>query len=227
MILLRSFVRRSGIKRALVSLSLGASYEDRFQQAMLASIEPGDCVWDIGANIGHYSQRFAKLVGERGRVVCFEPSSANAALLRQNVAHCANVAVAEIALGKSNGVVLLQQGEDSLGATTRVVDPHATGSEDATRVTLMRGESLVEQGMFPEPNVLKVDTEGFELDVLEGLGRLLKSESLRTVCVEVHFGLLAGRGIPNAPAAIESLMRKSDFRCTWTDLSHIIARRQS
>jgi hypothetical protein len=42
-------------------------YEDAFSRSSLVEIRPNDCVWDVGANVGYYSQRIAS------RVVAFEP----------------------------------------------------------------------------------------------------------------------------------------------------------
>ncbi len=44
-------------------------------------ISPDDWVLDIGANIGHYTMRFSKLVGPDGRVIAFEPVPATFDLL--------------------------------------------------------------------------------------------------------------------------------------------------
>jgi hypothetical protein len=73
--------------------------------------------------------------------------------------------------------------------------------------------------------VVKLDVEGFELDVLRGLGALLRSPELRTLGIEVHFGILQERGIGDAPRRLERLLCEAGFRCAWTDPSHVIASR--
>ena len=40
---------------------------------MFACIRPGDCVWDVGANVGLYSELFAATVGPAGKVVSLSP----------------------------------------------------------------------------------------------------------------------------------------------------------
>ncbi len=49
-------------------------------------ISGGDWVVDIGANIGHYTLLFSKLVGPTGRVIAFEPMPETFELLCANVA---------------------------------------------------------------------------------------------------------------------------------------------
>ncbi|NEQ84963.1 MAG: FkbM family methyltransferase [Moorea sp. SIO2I5] len=40
------------------------------------------------------------------------------------------------------------------------------------------------------PNILKIDVEGFEIEVLKGMQTVLASSTLRAVFIEVHFKLL-------------------------------------
>jgi hypothetical protein len=75
------------------------------------------------------------------------------------------------------------------------------------------------------PNVIKIETEGFELDVLLGLRQTLQEKSLRTLCIEMHFGLLQERGLSNAPSDIEKLLVSSGFSLVWPDASHVVATR--
>ena len=64
---LRSVGRRLGLTGVLVRV-LARDYEERFSAAMLKSIEPGEVVWDVGANVGFYTTRFADRVrGGRAR----------------------------------------------------------------------------------------------------------------------------------------------------------------
>src|SRR5258708_20275865 len=68
----RSLLRRSGLVPVLnrVRSVWRTGYEDVFSRSLLAEIRSGDCVWDVGANVGHYSQKIAPLAS---RAVAFEP----------------------------------------------------------------------------------------------------------------------------------------------------------
>jgi FkbM family methyltransferase len=224
---LRSLGRKLGLNRVAARLISSERYEARFQELMLAQIEPGDCVWDIGANVGLYTAQFAERVGEQGMVFAFEPSPVNFESLKQAVRNRKNVAVFPVALGASQGTVRFQQGEDDCGATSKVLNATETEPADSVEVKMVRGDELVRSGQVTLPNVIKIDTEGFEMDVLEGLGDVIGDPRVRALCIEVHFGLLSARGLHDAPARIEALLADAEFQTSWPDASHIVAERRS
>lgn len=224
-LLLRNLGRTLGLNRLLASLLGGGGYEDRFQVAMLSAIRPGDIVWDVGANVGLYSKKFSNIAGSSGRVFAYEPSLDNLQRLNEAVASLGNVTVMPVALGDREDVVVFEQGTDPLGATSRIVDKAVRESERQVEIMLSSGDHLISSRAVALPNVIKIDTEGFELDVLRGLSQTLQHKSLRTLCVEIHFALLKGRGLPNAPSDIEKLLVSSGFSLVWPDASHIVATR--
>ncbi len=223
-LMLRTFGRAVGLNRRVAAL-VGRGYERRFRTTMFASIGSGCCVWDVGANVGLYSTQFARIAGPNGRVFAFEPSPSNLNRLRAAVASLKNVTVVPIALGERDGVAALEQGTDSLGATSAVVAATDGGMGTAIRVRLASGDRLIASGEIAVPHVIKIDTEGSELDVLHGLEQTLLHRDLRLLCIEVHFGLLDARGLKNAPSEIERLLTVAGFSLEWPDASHVVATR--
>lgn len=223
-LLLRNLGRSLGINRIAASLR-GGGYEDRFQAAMLGSIRTGDVVWDVGANVGLYSNKFSDIAGASGRVFAYEPSPANLRRLKEAIAVCGNVTVLPFALGERDDVVHFEQGNDSLGATSRIVDKSVKASNPLVEIRVVSGDQVISSGQAASPNVVKIDTEGYELDVLRGLRQTLLGRDLRVLCIEMHFGLLKERGLPNAPSEIEELLLSSGFALAWLDASHIVATR--
>lgn len=191
---------------------------------MLGAIRHGDVVWDVGANIGFYSTKFSDIVGSSGRVFACEPSPDNRARLEEAVSGRDNVTVLSFALGEREDIVRFEQGNDTLGATSRIVEKTAQSSRTVD-VRVANGDQIIASGEAAFPNVIKIDTEGFELEVLRGLVGSLRRRELRTLCIEVHFSLLKERGLPNAPADIEEILELSGFNLTWPDPSHIFATR--
>ena len=222
---LRDVGRNLGVNSFLQSFSKPTSYEDKFNDALLSSIKKNDVVWDVGANVGHYTKLFAELAGPQGKVFAFEPSAQNYDKLALNVDAFENVVLLPYGLGNKQEKVSFKQGDDDLGATSQVVSDTASISGNFFEVDIRIGDILVQSGVAAQPNFVKIDVEGFELEVLTGMNEALKNRRLRAVGVEVHFGLLTARGMSGAPQQIESLLRKSGFSCTWPDSSHILASR--
>jgi FkbM family methyltransferase len=218
---LRNMARKLGLTRHIANLRSQKSYEQAFDDELFSTLKAGDVVWDVGANVGYYTKRFAEAVGPDGHVVAFEPFPATSERLRANMQGIPNYSLQTLALGGEAGEVTMLQGKDDLGATSRIV----TQAENGVAIRIATGDGLLEGGDIQMPTVLKIDTEGYELDVLRGMATLLASPIVRAVFVEVHFGLLTERGQPKAPAMIENLLKKAGFKIRWVDPSHIAAAR--
>ena len=217
----RSIGRVLGLNRLISRLIMGRDYEEKFSNLMLNSIQYGDCVWDVGANVGLYATKFSDRVGIDGHVVCFEPSPINVAKLRHATNGRNNISIQQAALGSVKESVSFSQGLDNLGATSRVLTLGDQLAEDVIKVSVERGDYLVSNGVVPTPAVIKIDVEGFELDVLIGLKETIKQSKVRAIFIEVHFSLLEQRGFPNAPSEIETILKNAGFNYKWPDASHI------
>jgi FkbM family methyltransferase len=225
----RSTLRRHPrMQHAVVrALSLGrsrADYEQSFRSAMLACIRPGDCVWDVGANVGLYSGLFAAAVGPSGRVISFEPSPACVALLEEQIRDRdggATWEIAPVALSNEDGEAWLSVRSGDTAPDNRLASPDGAST---VPVRTARGDSLVAAG-YKAPAVVKIDVEGFDGEVLDGMGRVLDHPSLRAICVEVHFGILTERGKPHEPARMVRLLQDHAFTVKWVDRSHFVAQR--
>lgn len=223
---LRNLGRVLGLNRWIAARLYGCGYETRYDEALAACLRPGDVVWDVGANVGYYTRLFAERAGDAGRVIAFEPSPVNFVRLQQACGTLAHVKLYPMGLGREDGRLSFQQGEDELGATSRVLEPSDSLTDHETiQVEIRRGLGLIESGIAPPPNVLKIDVEGFEFEVLEGLGKALAEEGLRAVGIEIHFGLLQDRGMGDAPQHIEALLQQQGYRLRWSDASHLLATR--
>ena len=75
---------------------------------------------------------------------------------------------------------------------------------------------------YGKPNALKIDLEGFELEVLEGGQRVLRDDNTKVIGIEIHTEILNARGIKNSHQKIDRILKNNGFRTTHTDFSHII-----
>jgi FkbM family methyltransferase len=199
-------------------------YEAKFAKAVDQAVHPGDVVWDIGANLGLYTKVFLELTGPEGKVIAFEPAPACFAAMQETFMNISNVQLMNMAMGNEAGTVDMELALEADAPTHSLV---SAASDETVAVTIARGDDIVAEGHAPVPNVIKIDVEGFEQEVLLGMAKLLGNTSVREILLEVHFKLLEIKGTKHAPSQMVDLLKSEGFDVTWTDASHIHARRRS
>ncbi|MDT8410098.1 MAG: FkbM family methyltransferase [Wenzhouxiangellaceae bacterium] len=150
-------------------------------------IQPGDLVFDIGAHVGDRSLAFASL---GARVVAAEPQPQLAAFLRRGVGRRRRIRVLETAVGATEGPAsmwisratptvssLAEEWKSGIGRA----NPTFAGVNWDQRLTVAVTtlDRLIAD--YGEPVFCKIDVEGFEHEVLAGLGHALKALSLEFV----------------------------------------------
>lgn len=174
------------LDHAHAGLIVRGTLEPPVQEALRRLLAPGDVFFDVGANIGFFTILGARLVGPSGRVVAFEPVPACARAVARNIAlnGFGHAEIREEAVGAAGGrAQLLVVGEASwshLASTGRHADVR-----DEIDVSVVAIDDLVREGTIPPPDVLKIDTEGAELQALEGMRSVLETYRPSIVC-ELH-----------------------------------------
>jgi FkbM family methyltransferase len=224
LIRVRSVGRRVGLQRLYYRLFAHRDYEQRFHEAILADLRPGDVAWDVGANRGFYSKIFCEKTGPNGRVFAFEPGPESYAELSRQTVEFPWMHAEQMALGDFDGTSVFVVGASHTQNHLQRNGVEATRA-NSVEVPVSRGDSYWSVSGVT-PNVMKIDVEGFEEEVLAGMGDLLAVPALRAVFVEVHFRVLEERGRADAPVRIEKLLRGKGLRPKWVDPSHIAAIRE-
>jgi FkbM family methyltransferase len=217
----RNRLRHNRLLRHLYSRWVARhDYEERFSDALLAAVRPGDVVWDVGANVGWYAERF--LARDAVRVVCFEPAPEAVRTLQTRFAAAVTAGRAHIvpvALSDATGTVRFAA--DGAAPTNRIV---AGAPEQSTiDVPVRAGDEALREYALPAPHIVKIDVEGYEWEVVAGLRNVLAGPALRGVFVEVHFSLLNERGCDDGPERIVKAFQSHGLRVRWLDPSHLAA----
>ncbi|WP_162993890.1 FkbM family methyltransferase [Halalkalicoccus subterraneus] len=156
---------------------------------LLRELRADDVFWDVGAAGGFYTC-FASAMLDDDSVIAFEPNpDVRAVLHRRLDGREADPRVFECALADAAGTRSLDnprrergrwQGTPSLST-----DPGAAPGAEAVEIETRTGDDLAADGV-PRPTVVKIDVEGAEPLVIEGLSETLAREDCRLVYCEVH-----------------------------------------
>jgi len=178
---------RLHVPRNLLPVYLGyldlLDHEPLTRRVLAGLLRPGSVFIDVGANIGYYTLLAAGKVGARGQVHAVECSPKNLILLSDNVRknNLQNVKIHPFAAASQRGMLTLSVspvGLSSFGPNSRWLDTPGLG--DTLTVPCVSLDEIV-QGIV---DVVKIDAEGAELDVLEGMGRILAENERLSIIVE-------------------------------------------
>lgn len=159
-------------------------------ETMYRLIDPGDCVVDVGANVGYLTSLAAARAGASGSVMAFEPHPGVFAVLAANVARwrapgVASVQTHQSALSDRDGTAELNTGanfHENMGLST--LNPvEARAGDGAVPVAVQQLDDVLGGRSI---GVLKIDVEGHEPEVLRGAARLLADGRVRDVIFEDH-----------------------------------------
>ena len=148
---------------------------------------------DIGANIGYYTLLAAKLVGERGKVFAFEPEPENYALLLRNIEvngykNC--VPVRQAVSNKAGKVKLFLSKADPGMHSLYRAEENAT---EAITVDTISLDDFFKDKECPI-DIIKVDVEGAEMAVLQGMATIIKNNENLKIFTEFYPALLQSSG---------------------------------
>ena len=185
--MIRLSLRHLPISHSQIGSIAFGDLESSVQEAMVRHLAPGTVMYDIGANIGFFSLLGARLAGpEPGHVYAFEPAPANAEAIEVNAARneFPNITVIAKAVGEAPRRVRLQLVDDAAWSKLESVGTHPL-TEEVLEVDQVAIDDLVSAGEIRPPALVKIDVEGAELGVLEGMRSTIAAHQPTIIC-ELH-----------------------------------------
>ena len=174
------------------------TYESDLGAAAQKLIQPGDVVYDVGANVGYVSLLSAQLSGKSGKVFAFEALPVNVDRLRKNVlinALESRITVTHAAvIDTVQPVTFLTHPSGAMG---KALGSAGRDEQYNGRITVpgLALDTFVYDENHPAPDVVKLDIEGGEGSALAGMPRLL-AEKRPILLIELH-GEKAARHVWN------------------------------
>ncbi len=196
----------SQIDRKLIS---GQGHDPIVSDLIRACLADGGTFLDIGSNVGYFALLAAKLPNVK--VLAFEPSPREIKRLYRNVClnQVANIAVFPYGLAEKEQVIPLNiAGMWNPGMNSVVnLSQHADEQINCYFTAL---DSLVPSGILSDVRLCKIDVEGFEVPVLQGMAQSIKVMNKATFVVEISPGYLAKAG--NSPQDIYAFFDNYGYR---------------
>lgn len=143
-----------------------------------------DNIFDVGANIGQTAIRFSKFFPD-AKVFSFEPIHTTFRELQQNTAHLTKVSCWNYAFGSQEGEFTVHlQSNSQLNSLLSEVNTYSSQSELVKVKTI---DQFCSENSIDEIDILKTDTEGFDLEVIKGANKLLSENKVKIILSEVGF----------------------------------------
>ena len=131
-------------------------------------VKKDQVVLDIGANVGFYSIIFSSIVGDKGKVHCFEPDKINFKYLTKNTSEQKNIVLNNKAVSDKNGTLELYR-SDTLNIDHRTYKPKSY-KEVISIETVSIDEYVNDQFSV---DFIKMDIQGAEHNALKGMQKTL------------------------------------------------------
>jgi len=164
-------------------LFLNGIREPECTRIMKDQLRKGMTIAEVGANIGYYALMEAQIIGDKGKIYAIEPFPPNYELLKKNIelnSFDDRVDLHNIAISNEQGTTKLFLNEKH-NLCNMLESGNSEGFVEVETKTLddfIKGKKL--------PDLIRMDIEGYEYYVLEGMKKTLKDCSSCKMFIEVH-----------------------------------------
>ena len=156
--------------------------EIKLAKFMIHHLQEGDSCLDVGAHYGYFSLLAAHLVGENGRVIAFEAAQNTFAILEQNTYLKPNVSALHKAVADKDGTLTFHQFPNLFSEYNSLdiqqYSQQAWFKEEEISKQEVEAVSLSNflSSSKIEPRFIKIDVEGAEYQIIQGLEKYLRAE---------------------------------------------------
>jgi FkbM family methyltransferase len=189
-----------------VDLRASGRLEPRTTVLFERILRPGDTYVDVGAHVGYHSLVAARLVGDGGRIVAIDPQPYNCAKILANAElnGFTNITVIAAAAAEADGLISLKSQSRQDKARLTLAGPGVNDGALSFVVPKITLSWLFETYDLHRVNLLKIDVEGFELEVLQGARDAI--ETVDNIVLEVLPGERTDKS-----RTIEQMLRARGF----------------
>jgi FkbM family methyltransferase len=165
-----------------------SSGEQAIFHVLKQRIKPPYCIFDIGSNKGQYLQLILDniSVGDYS-IHCFEPGQETFKILSESFMEDKKIKLNNIGIGKENGKAVLYfdcVGSEIASLTKRKLDHFGIDFNKSETIEISTVDIYCKENSINHIHLLKIDTEGHEMDALAGAKRMFDTKSIDIVTFE-------------------------------------------
>ena len=213
-----------------------SGYEPQIRKSISKLARPGMVAYDIGANIGIFSFLFSAIVKNEGFVYAFEPEKNNYICFEKSleINKSQNILLDKRAIGREKETGKFDRRGGAFSGRLIGKDSAYKLTRNIEEIEIINIDYLINEENFRVPDIMKVDVEGNEGMVFEGMENVLANYNPIIICeLHTHLGESSDRVIDYLSKFGYSFLTTEDFlngtdrnKLKSTDISkeiHIIA----
>lgn len=162
------------------------SFEDAETTFVRRFLKKEDVFFDVGANIGLFSLYAANKVSNEGQVYAFEPAPVTYQRLKNNIElnKLSNVKSENIGLSSNETKLKFNVSLTGYDAWNSFAELNEVGETETIEVPVISLDGYIEKNNITKIDLIKIDVEGWELNVMKGATNLLSQENAPVLLVE-------------------------------------------
>lgn len=167
-------------------LIIDGYWESWLTQCLTRIVEPGSICIDVGANVGYYTLLMSELAGKKGRTISVEPNPEVCKCLKltQSI-HGFTFEIMEAAVSNRKGYTSLSVPTYYPGSASIVPFlGFASSKISKVKVRLLTIDEMVLELNLPKVDVIKIDVEGVEPQVFEGMQETIRNNPTLKIVME-------------------------------------------
>ncbi len=156
--------------------------EIRLAKFLIENLKTGQHFLDVGAHYGYFSLLAAQLLGNKGKIISYEPSASNFEMLRINAKNIAAIIIENKAVSNNTEPIVFYEfpNQYSEYSTTDIKQfEQATWLASATPKKVEIAANTIDNICFEnnlKPQIIKIDVEGAEHIVIQGAQNTLANQ---------------------------------------------------
>ncbi len=151
-------------------------FEEASRNTLLSLIKQGFFVIDVGANVGAVTLSAAQRCGSSGRVLSFEIDSDNFKKLKRNceLNTFLNIQLVKKGCGSKAEDVYVEKVTENNAGKNRVCTAPTMQIKQGKNAEIIVLDDFIKTTDFKKVDLIKIDTEGYEVNVLKGAEKIIK-----------------------------------------------------